>query len=285
MGKLRLYHTWDEKYEQTHRIWGLQVQKLNERYGNGNWDNLRIVGKYGSGYSFRVINQTLPSTPERQFIRFIRPTSEGLNSLGQTLLMQSIEAFIYSILGSQADSRFSIVQQGGKSLQTQVIFHKLVKSSIVQNDNTILLNNFRTAVKDTNQVLRLNISPGLLIVPSELTILKDPIPGYNNTISTSTLKMRFGVNQDLNKVHEKKKSPLRLRGGTNGFGGQNKGRQPEATRPLLGSTGGENENKKQNENYSLPIFFGTAILSLFVLEISFSSREGVRVKGHAKINN
>ena len=64
MSKLRLYHTWDEKYEQTGRIWGLQVQKLNARYGRGNWDNLRSTGRYHSGYTFRVINQTLPSTPE-----------------------------------------------------------------------------------------------------------------------------------------------------------------------------------------------------------------------------
>ena len=273
MSRLRLYHTWTEKHEQTHRIWGLQVKKLNERYGHGNWDNLRIVGRYGTGYSFRVINQTLPSTPERQFIRFIRPSSEGLNSLGQTLLMESIEAFVYSILGTQSDSRFSIVLLGGRSLQTQEIFHKLVGSSIVQTDNTILLNNFRTAVKGTNQILNLNLSPGLLIMPSELTILKDPIKGYNNTITTSTQKMRFGFSKNLNKV-VKKASPLRLKGGTN----PNRG-------PLLGAYGGGSENKSNNENYSLPIFFGTMILSLFVLEISFSSREGVRVKGHAKINN
>ena len=278
MSKLRLYHTWTEKHEQTHRIWGLQVQKLNKQYGHGNWDNLRIVGRYGTGYSYRVINQTLPSTPERQFIRFIRPTSEGLNSLGQTFLMQSIEAFVYSILGAQSDSRFSIVLLGGRSLQTQEIFHKLVKSSIVQTDNTILLNNFRTAIKDTNQILNLNLSPGLLIIPSELTILKEPIKGYNNTITTSTQKMRFGFSKNLNKVKEierssgDQRSPLRLRGGVN------KG-------PLLGAYGGENEGKKKSDDYSLPIFFGTMILGLFVFEISFSNKEGVRVKGHAKINN
>ena len=119
MSKLRLYHTWDEKYEQTHCVWGHQVQKLNKQYGRGNWDNLRITGKYHSGYNFRIINQTLPASPEKQFNRFIRPTSEGPNSLGQTLLMQSIEAFVYSILGAQADSRFSIVNQGGKSLNSR----------------------------------------------------------------------------------------------------------------------------------------------------------------------
>ena len=188
--------------------------------------------------------------------------------------MQSIEAFVYSILGAQSDSRFSIVLLGGRSLQTQEIFHKLVKSCIVQDDNTILLNNFRTAVKDSNQVLRLNLSPGLLIIPTELTILKDPIKGYNNTITTSTLNMRFGVNQDLNKIQ--KKSPLRLRGGTNGEGYKG---------PLLGSTGGKMRRKNRMLIIPLPIFFGTAILSLFVLELSFSSKEGVRVKGHAKINN
>ena len=127
-------------------------------------------------------------------------------------------------------------------MQTQEIFHKLVKSSIVQNDNTILLNNFRTAVKDTNQILNQNISPGLLIIPSELTTLKTLIKGYNNAITTSTLSMRFGVNQNLNKVQEKKKSPLRLRGGTNG--GHSKASRL-GKGPLLGSNGGgENENKK-----------------------------------------
>ena len=268
MSKLRLYHTWDEKYEQTSRVLGHQVEKLNKQYGRGNWGNLRISGKYHLGYAFCVINQTLPVSPEKQFIRFIRPTSEGLNSLGQTLLMQSIEAFVHSILGAQADSRFLIVNQGCKSLQTQEIFHKLVKSSIVQNDNTILLNNFRTAVKDTNQILNQNISPGLLIIPSELIILKTPIKGYNNTITTSTLSMQFGVNQNLNKVQEKKstKTPLRLRGGVNGE--HKKG-------GLLGSDEG-NEKTKDN-NYSLPIFIGTTILGMLVLEFSFSSRQGVKV--------
>ena len=53
-----------------------------------------------------------------------------------------------------------------------------------------MINNFRTRIKDTNQILNQNISPGLLIIPSELTILKNPIPGYNNAITTSTQNMK-----------------------------------------------------------------------------------------------
>ena len=145
--------------------------------------------------------------PEKQYVRFIRPKSNGLNSLGQTLLMQSIEGYIYSVLGSQANSHFSIVNQGGRSYQTQTIFRQLVNSSIVQDDQTIMLNNYRTAIKDTYAILNQNISPGLLIIPSSLIILDKPIPGYNNTVRISDINMRFGTNKDLNK------KPLRLSGG------------------------------------------------------------------------
>ena len=130
-----------------------------------------------------------------------------------------------------------------------------------------MINNFRTAIKDTNQILNQNISPGLLIIPSELTILKNPIPGYNNLITTSTLNMRFGVNQNLNKVYEKKtepmNQPLRLSGGGN-----------------EGSLG-NNENETKKSDYSLPIFVGTTTLGMLVLEFTFSRKEGVKVKAKA----
>ena len=224
MDKLKLYHTYTHKYEQTGRIWGLQIQKLNARYGRGNWRNLRSTGKYHSGYTFEVIDKTLPVNAEKQYIRFIRPKSNGLNSLGQTFLMQSIEAFIYSILGSQANSHFSIVNQGGRSYQTQTIFRQLVNSSIVQNDQTIMLNNYRTAIRDTYAILNQNISPGLLIIPSSLIILDKPIPGYKNTVRISDLSMKFGTEKDLNKV------PLRLTGGpVSPTPGKNKGATEQPT--------------------------------------------------------
>ena len=137
MSKLRLYHTYLNKFDHTSQIWGNQIRDLNKKYGHGNWKNLRVHNsRYGQvGFSYEIINKTIPVNPEKQFIRFIREKSNGLNSLGQTSLVQSIEAFVYSILGSQADSHFSIINQGGKSLQTQEIFHQLVKSSIVQNYN------------------------------------------------------------------------------------------------------------------------------------------------------
>ena len=154
MCRLRLYHTYLNKFDHTSQIWGNQIKDLNKKFGHGNWKNLKVHNShYGQiGYSYEIMNETLPVNPKNQFKRFIREKSNGLNSLGQILLVQRLEAFLYAILGAQADSRFSIVNQGGKSLQTQEIFHQLVKSSIAQTDNTIMINNFRTAVKDTNQI-------------------------------------------------------------------------------------------------------------------------------------
>ena len=69
-----------------------------------------------------------------------------------------------------------------------------------------MINNFKTAIKDTNQILNQNISPGLLIIPRSLIILKKPIPGYNNYLTTSALNMRFGTNENLNKTRQPVKS-------------------------------------------------------------------------------
>ena len=263
---------------------------LNNKYGHGNWKNLRVHNsRYGGqiGYSYDVIDKILPVNPEKQFIRFIRQCSNGLNSLGQTLLVQSTEAFVYSILGSQADSRFSIVNQGARSLQTQQIFHRLVASSIVQNDNTILINNFCTAIKDTNVVLNQNISPGLLIIPSSLIILKEPIPGYNNYLTTSTLNMKFGTNQNLNKTKEPVKSgpSARLLHST----GETMASEQRAKRTfqgfsqkqkqqLLGSLGDNPDNK---EDYSMLNFIGTFIVGFIAFEVVIS-RDGVKVHARAK---
>ena len=42
------------------------------------------------------------------------------------------------------------------------------------------------------------ISPGMILVPSNLIIHKEKIPGYNNVLTLATDKMKFGKNTDVN---------------------------------------------------------------------------------------
>jgi hypothetical protein len=67
----------------------------------------------------------------------------------------------------------------------------------------------RRAIKDTNVVLNMAISPGLILIPSNMIILKEKVAGYNNTLTLATRDMKFGSNTDVNysKPKEVKKSP------------------------------------------------------------------------------
>ena len=56
----------------------------------------------------------------------------------------------------------------------------------------------RTAIETTNVVLNMAISPGMILVPSDLIIQKKKIPGYNNILKLATDKMKFGKNADVN---------------------------------------------------------------------------------------
>ncbi len=42
------------------------------------------------------------------------------------------------------------------------------------------------------------ISPGMILVPSNLIIQKKKIPGYNNVLTLATDKMKFGKNTGVN---------------------------------------------------------------------------------------
>ena len=100
---------------------------------------------------------------------------------------------MYAVLGAQAKTRWSIVGEGAKSLQTQEVFR-----TIAQSDVTVTLSNMRTAIASTNVVLNMAISPGMILVPSNLIIQKEKIPGYNNVLTLATDNMKFGKNTDVN---------------------------------------------------------------------------------------
>ena len=61
----------------------------------------------------------------------------------------------------------------------------------------------RKAIVDTNVILNTAITPGMILVPGSLIILKQKIPGFNNILTMANYSMSFGLNDDLNKIEEK----------------------------------------------------------------------------------
>ncbi len=150
-----------------------------------------------TGITYEKITGQSPKNVD-DYKMFIATTTDGLTKIGQKLLQQSVESYLYAVLGAQASLRFPIVGEGAKSLQTQDKFRTIVKETIVQSDVTITISNMRTAIASTNVVLNIAISPGMILVPSNLIIQKKKIPGYNNVLTLATDKMKFGKNADVN---------------------------------------------------------------------------------------
>ena len=143
----------------------------------------------------RIVNDS-----NTDWMRFIKDDSDGLTKTGQVLLQSAIKSYVYCVLGAQAQTRWAIVGQGAKSLQKQQIFHRLVKDTILQDNPTKLISDMRTAIKDTNVVLNMAITPGIILIPSNMIILKDKVEGYNNFLTLATKTMKFGVNTNVNYV-------------------------------------------------------------------------------------
>ena len=60
--------------------------------------------------------------------------SEGLTQAGMSRLNQSIEAFLYCILGSRVNVRSSIIGSGGSAKEVQSEFLVLMEDAIRQLD-------------------------------------------------------------------------------------------------------------------------------------------------------
>ncbi len=150
-----------------------------------------------TGITYEKVTGQSPSDVN-DYKKFIATTTDGLTKMGQGLLQQSVESYVYAVLGAQANTRFPIVGEGANSLLTQKAFRKIVKETIAESDVTIMISNMRTAITNTKAVLNMAISPGMILVPSNLLIQKEKTPGYNNVLTLATGKMKFGENTGTN---------------------------------------------------------------------------------------
>ena len=151
------------------------------------------------GIDYQEVSK-IENNSDTDWIRFVKEDSDGLTKIGQKLFQLAVESYIYCVLDAQAQTRWPIVGQGAKSLQTQDIFHRLVKDTITQDNPTKAISDMRTAIKVTNVVLNMAITPGIILIPSNMIILKEKVAGYNNVLTLATKDMKFGVNENVNYV-------------------------------------------------------------------------------------
>ena len=144
----------------------------------------------------------------RSFEHFVPAQTSGLTLNGLGRINQSIMAFGYCILGSQANTRSSILGNLGTARNTQTDFLVLIEDSI----KTLNVSNgpvkYQDAIQATKVRLNLAVARGVLLLPARMIINTESIVGYNNNLRRSTDDMKLGVNNQVNQ--DTKKASLKL---------------------------------------------------------------------------
>ena len=111
---------------------------------------------------------------------------------------QSIEVFVFCILGAQVNARSGITGNSGSAVEVRREFLALLEDSIRKPNISASIQRFQLAVQEARVKLDLAISPGTWLLPARMVINTASKIGYNNDLRRASPQMRLGVNDNLN---------------------------------------------------------------------------------------
>ena len=111
---------------------------------------------------------------------------------------QSIEAFVYCILRSQVNVRYSIIGSSGSAKEVRREFLVLIEDAIGQPDISKSVQRFQLVIQEAKVKLDLAMSPGTWLMPCHMIINTESTVGYNNKLKRANSNMKLGVNLDVN---------------------------------------------------------------------------------------
>ena len=171
---------------------------------------MKFSDEGGKGINGDLIYYIKPEN-ENQYDWFAPKTSAGLTQPGLSRINQSIEAFVYCILGAQVNVRSSILGEGGRAKEVQTEFLTLLEDAIRQTDLAKSVQRYQLAVDEAKVRLNLAVCPGAWLMPARMIINTGSTIGYNNKLMQAKAGMKLGINNDVNS--ETKKSALQLMDG------------------------------------------------------------------------
>jgi len=142
-----------------------------------------------------------------QYDWFAPKKTAGLTQAGLGRINQSIEAFVYCILGAQVNVRSSIIGEGGRAKEAQTEFLTLMEGAIRQPDLAKSVQRYQLAVDEAKARLNLAVAPMVWLMPANMIINTASVVGYNNKLKQAVSGTKLGVNNELNT--DTKKSALK----------------------------------------------------------------------------
>ena len=157
-------------------------------YGYPGWNKFSDEG--GKALDGNLIYFIEPDV-STQYDWFAPKTAAGLTQAGLSRINQSIEAYVYCILGAQVNVRSSILREGGRAKEAQTEFLTLMEDAIRQPDLAKIVNEAKVR-------LNLTMCPGAWLMPARMVINTGGIVGYNNALKQAKAGMKLGINNDVN---------------------------------------------------------------------------------------
>ena len=134
---------------------------------------------------------------------FALNTANGLTQAGLSRINQSIEAFVYCVLGAQVNIRSSILGSGGRAREAQTDFLVLMEDAIRQPDLAASVQRYQLAVDQAKVRLNLAVAPMACLMPAQMIINTASTIGYNNKLKQAVSGMKLGMNNGVNPETKK----------------------------------------------------------------------------------
>ena len=180
----------------------------SQRFPDERGSATQTGNKYLGNELDHIINE---EGSDHQFDWFVPDKAEGLTQAGLSRINQSIEAFVYCVLGAQVNVRSSILGDGGRAKEAQTEFLVLLEEAIRQPNLSKSVQRYQLAVDEAKVRLNLAVAPGTWLMPARMVLNTGSVAGYNNQLRQATPNMKLGVNNSVNL--ETKKVGVRLMDG------------------------------------------------------------------------
>ena len=134
--------------------------------------------------------------------RWILEVSVGFTDVGLLRISESVRAYAYLILSSQASARSSIVENTASSLTAQSAFLNNFENIVNRKvDIREDIKRYQDALSYASSEVDYSVRENLFMLPCDMELrIKTGTVGYNNKIFVSDGKFSLGKNDEVNKM-------------------------------------------------------------------------------------
>ena len=152
-----------------------------------------------------ILLKKIPLVPN-ELKQFIIDKANGLTQPGVRYLNDSIRTYSWLILGSQAQTRTTIIGLG-KELDAQHQYLKNLEAAIArEEDLSKSISDYQDTLKYARSKLDYVIAYGCYMCPSNMNLKIGTVNDYNNMIQEATDDMKIGDNTQINSDIKKNTS-------------------------------------------------------------------------------